>query len=135
MCARDGGCETGAPRWRLRVVSARVEPTRPNGDPWDDKNDPDAKVCANVGDAGKSCTLEQTDTFLPAWNTLFPATFSFDQLEHVELSVIDVDFPGQTVIDELGVVDLRPRWSAQPQQWRLDGASVRALRIDVEPAP
>lgn len=135
LCLGDGGCGAGGPRWRLRIVSARVEPTRPNGDPWDDKNDPDAKVCANVGDAGQSCTLEQTDTFLPAWNTLFPASYELGQLEQVELSVIDVDFPGQTVIEELGVLDLRPRWSTQPQRWTLDGASVRSLRIDVEPAP
>ncbi len=117
------------------MVSATLAPTRPNGDPWDDKNDPDAKVCANVGDAGQLCTLEASETFTPVWNATFAGPFAYEQLGSVELSVIDSDFPGQTVVDELGVLDLRPRWSGAPQVWTLSGASVSNLRVEVEPAP
>lgn len=116
------------------MLSATVAPLRPNGDPWDDKNDPDPMACVAVGDAGQRCSLETSDTFTPVWG-LALGTYAFEELEHVELSVIDVDFPGQTVIEELGQVDLRPRWSGAPQQWSIGGASVTQLRIDVEPAP
>ena len=134
-CAAGACTAAAGARWRVRIVSAQVEPLRPSGEPWDEFNDPDPKVCANVGDAGSACTLELTDTFSPAWNTLFPASYDFAQLQRVELAVIDADFPGQTLIDELGVLDLRPRWNGTAQRWTLDGASVKQLRIDVEPAP
>jgi hypothetical protein len=116
-------------------VSAVLAAARPNGEPWDDKNDPDAKVCANVGDAGQVCTLEASETFTPAWNATFAGPYAFEQLGSVEVSVIDSDFPGQTVIDELGSLDLRPRWRDAPQVWTVSGASVSALRLEVEPAP
>lgn len=135
LCAAGACVSASNTRWRLRAVSALVAPTRRNGDPWDDKSDPDPKLCANVGDAGQSCTLEVTDSFAPSWSTLFPPVFDAEQLGHVELSVIDVDYPGETVIEELGVLDLRPRWSGSNQQWTLDGASVSRLRLSVEPAP
>lgn len=124
----DAGTLAGS-RWRLHVLSATIAPTRPSGAPWDEHNDPDPKVCA-----GTQCTLEQTDTFSPAWSTTLPGAYDYADLQSVQLSVIDVDFPGQTVIDELGVLDLRPR-TGGTQQWSIDGASVTKLRVDVVPSP
>jgi len=135
LCAA-GACGPGfGTRWRLKVVSAVLAPARPNGMPWDDKNDPDSKVCANVGDAGQVCTLEASETFMPVWNMTFAGPYSVEQLGSVELSVIDSDFPGQTVIDELGTLDLRPRWSGATQAWVVNAASVTQLKLEVEPAP
>ncbi|MBL8950508.1 MAG: hypothetical protein JNK82_07005 [Myxococcaceae bacterium] len=135
LCA-NGACGDGAATlWRLRIISGRLAPARPDGEPWDDKNDPDTKVCANVGDAGQVCTLEASETFTPVWSWTFPTPYPLEQLGAVELSVIDSDFPGETVVDELGVQDLRPRWSGATQQWVLDGASVTQLKVELVPVP
>jgi hypothetical protein len=134
LCSAGACIATTGTRWKLRVVSAQVAALKPSGEPWDDKSDPDPKVCVTVGDAGQVCTLEMTDTFSPAWNTLFPNVYGDLQLGHVELSVIDVDYPGETVLEEFGVLNVTPRWSGS-QRWQLDGASVSRLRVDLEPAP
>lgn len=121
-------------RWRVAVVSARINQVDPSGAAWDAPGGlPDVKVCLSIGGASAGCTVEASDTLTASYAFVTTASYTHAELASVTVTVIDVDPVSDDTIEVLSGRSVQSLVEASPWTTRLTGPS--ALEVVLEARP